>query len=790
MGQDKLYNLLGDLAEKLSPSSRSEGDERVLRQIYEKVQRANRRYESEDYSDFGHISNTIFSQVPETKRVVTANLISRVDSLADRGTLERPAELLHFLRLTSNITPPEYEMEGLERMQYLGLHRTVREEVYEDRFNEGGDFNKENYNPGTPAAGGNVLWQLHEAQDPAEMELLRDLPYVLQGIQTDNFHWTRESGGDGENISVVTMPSSIPYPLIGLLNQLLEPAVLYKNLHNMLTAFENGKEDIGLVKQSLNSAVQQELESYLTLVGVIENQVRQREKSITDSRVKTEKMITLRRSVILLQEATLGLRLLYSLMTESENLEGGQILSILHGYTYNGDDFVSKFSQRLLDKLSKPFYEILSQWVSCGNLVDPHEEFFVKLADNKSAWEGRYTLDMNLVPSFMTQKVAEEVFEIGKTLYFVRVACDDTEWVDWRRSTNPPIRDYKDVEQKISEGYDEVVEHLNKVLKEKFFLDLHLQALKDYLLLAKGDFVQALVETAAPVLEKPANKLLRHHLTSTLETAIRGSNAQYDNPEVLKNLDARMLELGHGDIGWDVFTLDYRVERPLDVVLLNKGAMTDYLKVFNFLWRIRRVSFFLIVTWRKLATAERGILRDSPQKEEWKFVRKVFQEMVHFICELQYYIDYEVVEMAWADLQRQLLRGGGMLTVDEIIKAHRKYLSQITHKGLLGGGNLIGELHHILKGILAFRDSVDGLYEISIRIQNQGEEFVSENDLSRFNTICSRVSDLKSSFEKSVEKLVHNLAKEEDGEMRFLGVRLDFNGFYSDMRATANSHRE
>jgi gamma-tubulin complex component 3 len=663
-------------------------------------------------------------------------------------------------------------MEGLERMRYLGMHRTVTEEVYEDHMDE--EVDKENQVP--VSSGGDILWQLHSRQQPSELDLLRELPYVLQGIRTDNFNWTE--GPDGK--FSVTMPTSVPYPLIGLLNQVLEPAVLYKNLSNRLSPIKNG----GLVKQSLSSAVQQELQSYLTLIGVIENQVRQRE-GYEDVGKAQNSAITLRRCVVLLNEATLGLRLLYSLTTETEELVGGPVLSVLHKYTYNGDEFVAKFSRRLLEKLSKPFYEMLNQWVSSGNLVDPHGEFFVQIADHKSVWEGRFNLDLEMVPGFMTQKVAEEVFEIGKTLYFVRVACNDTEWVDWRRSTNPPIRDYKDVEKKISEGYGEVVEHLNKVLKEKFYLDLHLQALKDYLLLAKGDFVQVLVESAAPVLDKPANKLLRHHLTSTLETSIRSSNAQYDNPEVLKNLDARMLELGHGDIGWDVFTLDYRVERPLDVVLLNKGAMTDYLRVFNFLWRIRRVSFSLIGVWKKLATGERQFLKYSDQRYEWQQVRRVFQEMIHFICELQYYIDYEVVEMAWSNLQRQLLRDGGILTVDEIIKAHRTYLSQITHKGLLGGGSLIGELHQILKGILAFRDSIDGLYELAVRIQSHGDGG-TENDLARFGTICTRIADLKTSFEKSVERLVHNLSKQEDSEMRFLSVRLDFNHFYSALRTSSD----
>lgn len=45
-------------------------------------------------------------------------------------------------------------------------------------------------------------------------------------------------------------------------------------------------------------------------------------------------------------------------------------------------------------------------------------------------------------------------------------------------------------------------------------------------------------------LAKPASTLYLHNLTGSLETAIRATNAQYANPEILKRLDCRLLEVG------------------------------------------------------------------------------------------------------------------------------------------------------------------------------------------------------------------------------------------------------
>ncbi|MCS4559057.1 Spc97/Spc98 family protein, partial [Shewanella sp. C32] len=77
----------------------------------------------------------------------------------------------------------------------------------------------------------------------------------------------------------------------------------------------------------------------------------------------------------------------------------------------------------------------------------------------------------------------------------------------------------------------------------KFKLFDHLRALKKYLLLGQGDFIALLMESLASNLDRPANSQYRHTLTAQLEHAIRASNAQYDDPDVLRRLDARMLEL-------------------------------------------------------------------------------------------------------------------------------------------------------------------------------------------------------------------------------------------------------
>ena len=107
-----------------------------------------------------------------------------------------------------------------------------------------------------------------------------------------------------------------------------------------------------------------------------------------------------------------------------------------------------------------------------------------------------------------------------------------------------------------------------------------------------------------PRLSKPAISLYRHHLTSDLETAIRGSNAQHDHPDILRRLDARVLEYSHGEIGWDCFALEYKLEAPLNAVLDGR-AMEGYDKVFHHLWRLKRVETALTGGWMRVVSNSR-----------------------------------------------------------------------------------------------------------------------------------------------------------------------------------------
>jgi gamma-tubulin complex component 3 len=182
------------------------------------------------------------------------------------------------------------------------------------------------------------------------------------------------------------------------------------------------------------------------------------------------------------------------------------------------------------------------------------------------------------------------------------------------------------LERSIDIAYQIASHRLFEVFIEKFKLLDHLLALKHFLLLGHGDFADQLMQTlgyvysstlalklfpesvCSPSLTKPANTLYRHNLTANLETAIRSSNLHQDPGDVLRRLDARMLEYSHGEMGWDVFTLEYKVDPPIDTVL-DPEAMEKYLKLFKHLWQMKRIDMALNKGWMRVMGGARIFLR-------------------------------------------------------------------------------------------------------------------------------------------------------------------------------------
>jgi len=358
---------------------------------------------------------------------------------------------------------------------------------------------------------------------------------------------------------------------------------------------------------------------------------------------------------------------------------------------------------------------------------------------------------------------------------------------------------YSDIvglERSIDAAYQTASHRLFEVFIEKFKLLDHLSALKNYLLLGHGDFAEQLMETLGPSLARPANTLYRHNLTATLETAIRSSNAQNDSADVLRRLDARMLEYSHGEIGWDVFTLEYKVDAPIDTIL-DPDSVVKYLKLFSHLWKMKRIESTLSKGWMRGAGGARTFLRVPDLEPDWHQIRIVMAEMIHFIRSMYAYCQLEVIECSWKILSNFLQKKEGDL--DALINVHRSYLDRMVNKVLLLSPKsgkeeiLLNQVREVFSTILQFRDVTDDFYNYclseSVRrdraldiergvFTGPQQESDGHPSADALPHIRRRIKEYGSFFSEKAHAIVQGLQSHPDLDCRFLGIRLSFSEFY------------
>jgi gamma-tubulin complex component 3 len=397
-----------------------------------------------------------------------------------------------------------------------------------------------------------------------------------------------------------------------------------------------------------------------------------------------------------------------------------------------------------------------------------------------------------------------QIFSTGKSLNFIRYNCHDSDWVATRKkmlSTGRVLK-YSDIvglERSIDDAYLVASRRLFEVFLDKFKLLDHLKALKHYLLLGHGDFTEQLMETLGPSLSRPANALYRHNLTATLETAIRTSNAQNDPPDVLRRLDARMLEYSQGEIGWDVFTLEYKVDAPIDTVI-DPDSMLKYLKVFNHLWQMKRVSSALANGWMRLSGASRTFSRLPDLQYDWHQIRISMAEMIHFLRQMEAYCHLEVIECQWKTLTQFLSKQEGDL--DGLLDAHQTYLNRIVKQVLLLSSksgkeeSILIQVREIFAIILEFREAVEHFYnyclsESSRRDHDQdamrgvySSSDATGDSAEKLREIRQRSHDYRISFSERATVVIHGLQSHPDLSCRFLAIKLSFSEFYKTRRET------
>lgn len=69
-----------------------------------------------------------------------------------------------------------------------------------------------------------------------------------------------------------------------------------------------------------------------------------------------------------------------------------------------------------------------------------------------------------------------------------------------------------------------------------------------------------------PELNKNVDHVYQHNLLGILESAIRATNAQFEDKDILSRVSVTLLEPSRGETGWEAFNMVYSTTGPLDTV--------------------------------------------------------------------------------------------------------------------------------------------------------------------------------------------------------------------------------
>ena len=641
----------------------------------------------------------------------------------------------------------------------------------------------------------------------SEIELLREILFAFQGLNGRIL--VQDPANDGRykinsqyNIGVCERQMILRLTNIGWLF----------NKVNKYCEHTIKNDTLGYVCQSFASALQEEVQRYYRLITVIEQELH---SYAMDLNAKCG--LTLLRLQVYIYDSFYLLKILTNLIENCRNKRGGALIKEVHKYNQHGDPNVRSCMTRILRQVVLPIRQMLSQWIFHGEIDDPYKEFFIISSRPASEcqdpmWHEKYQLNRSMFPGFIDFEQGKKILATGKAVNLLKQVFEDTSCVagyDILRKTfestevellfNDNRRNGQEGEfQKLlTSAYHNTSEKALKLLFDSYHFMDHLKGLRKFMLLGQGDFIRHLMDLLVNELEKPAQNLKLLNLKSLLNSAIRATNAQFLDEDVTERVDVRFSD-SLQETGWDIFTLDYQTSGPIKTIL-NAQIMKNYGSLFKYLWRSKRMEYVLVSIWKRQIIHARDT-KIMPKLVPVFYISHILQaEMMHFIQQMQYYIEFEVMECSWDELIRKMENASD---IDQLIEAQEHFLSTVISRSMLDAESqsLSEQLRAIYDMIIQFQSVQDNLFkaidnemderkkfDAQKRLTQENLELMTRKEMERRKNFDShiipdfklKVQLLGKTYENMVQKFLLLLAVHQDADLRFLSFRLDFNEHYA-----------
>ncbi|ODV58672.1 Spc98p ASCRUDRAFT_10014 [Ascoidea rubescens DSM 1968] len=472
-----------------------------------------------------------------------------------------------------------------------------------------------------------------------ENEIINHLLFNLLGSTSELFPLTKfKNSINDEFFFKINIPNFINNSNSGLLHNILEVALIHSILNESLKINDNliNSYNYSQIKMSFYSQLSIILKNY---IKVIDDLQRKNSDFINNNNsINSNNKLTLRKIYLFLFDEIIKFRFYLHLNENLKQLRDFEFLNLIYNYTKFNDYLIQRISIDFFKACYQPYLKIIINWVISGELVDKNNEFFINFIDiyndfkdgnsvfnisniNNSININNVILDKSKVPKdIFSFEICEKIYQIGKTIIFLKKNCKELGYLKQINEkycrvyqqfsndnfevnkNNNNLMEFKKFRKIIEIEYKEILNYFNLIIFKKFKMFEHIKNMKDFLFMGKGDFINLLIENSIGILDERSDRLRTHQLTKILKNSINESSINKYGDEYLNRIDARIIELDNGNnIGWDVFTLDYRInDNPISLILNSGNSnlnLREYLRMFNFLWKLKRIDYLLNESW-------------------------------------------------------------------------------------------------------------------------------------------------------------------------------------------------
>lgn len=229
-----------------------------------------------------------------------------------------------------------------------------------------------------------------------------------------------------------------------------------------------------------------------------------------------------------------------------------------------------------------------------------------------------------------------------------------------------------------------------------------------------------------------------------------------------------------GLTGVEAFTLDYRVEWPVSLVVSRK-SITKYQLLFRHLFHCKHVERQLCAVWQ----AHKQAKWEPIYTTKWHAAAFCLrQRMLSFISNYSYYAMFEVIERQWHIFNQEMQT---VKTIDNVLAIHNDFLETCLKDCLLTTPELLRSLAKLQAICVNFSNAMLRLIpSASVSIATQAEQNMKMHSQEHFEEL---IKNFDSNFTLLTLQLLINIQTisktASEHHLSYLMSRLDPNDYYA-----------